>query len=226
MRYQITAPSDAPFGVFGWLFGDGSSVADYLVIDFHEDMIQLDDGGQHLTLAEDDFTDGFHTVRVAQPAGGGDGDTHMWVDSQLVANNITAMTVAGLTRTWLGNRTNQWGGQALVDWIRIDNTGGFAPDASAFTPGDFNTDGNVDTADYTIWADNYTGSGGSGGTASTGDANGDGAVDTADYTIWADNYTGASAAASTVPEPGLPILVLGAILIFYSFRSRKEVAVT
>jgi hypothetical protein len=76
------------------------------------------------------------------------------------------------------------------------------------TPGDFNGDGNVDTADYTIWADNYTGSGGTGGTPSTGDANGDGAVDTADYTIWADNYTGSSAAAGVVPEPGAAILLL------------------
>jgi hypothetical protein len=80
-------------------------------------------------------------------------------------------------------------------------------------PGDFNGDGSVDTADYTIWADNYTGSGGTGGTPSTGDANGDGAVDTADYTIWADNYTGSSVSVGAVPEPGTAtlLLLLGAL---------------
>jgi hypothetical protein len=43
--------------------------------------------------------------------------------------------------------------------------------------GDFNGDGMVDGADYTLWAD---------GDASA-DANGDGVVDLADYTIWSDN---------------------------------------
>jgi hypothetical protein len=78
-------------------------------------------------------------------------------------------------------------------------------------PGDFNGDGNVDTADYTIWADNYTGSGGTGGTPSTGDANGDGAVDTADYTIWADSYNGSSAVGA-VPEPDVMVLLLSGLL--------------
>ena len=98
--------------------------------------------------------------------------------------------------------------------FRVAATSGTSP-----TPGDFNGDGNVDTADYTIWADNYTGSGGTGGTPSTGDANGDGAVDTADYTIWADNYTG-SQAAGVVPEPAALTLLLGALLTFCLFRRR------
>ena len=92
--------------------------------------------------------------------------------------------------------------------------------------GDFNQDGNVDTADYTIWADNYTGSDGTGGTPSTGDANGDGAVDTADYTLWADNYTGSVAAAGTVPEPNTGVLLflssLGLVTRFRRTRRRSS----
>ena len=89
------------------------------------------------------------------------------------------------------------------------------------TPGDFNEDGAVDTGDYTIWADNYTGPGGTVGTPPTGDANGDGAVDTADYTIWADNYTGASAALNNVPEPSTMIpLVVGAFHLLLYRRKR------
>lgn len=55
--------------------------------------------------------------------------------------------------------------------------------------GDGNSDGCVNGADYTIWADNF------GAPAPTGpgegDYNGDGAVTGADYTIWADNFSGA-----------------------------------
>jgi hypothetical protein len=50
---------------------------------------------------------------------------------------------------------------------------------------DFNQDGIVDGADYTIWADNYHKAN---ARWEEGDANYDGTVDGADYTIWADNY--------------------------------------
>jgi hypothetical protein len=51
-------------------------------------------------------------------------------------------------------------------------------------PGDYNNDGTVDLADYTVWADHY----GQSGPAVPGDGNGDGVVDLADYTIWADHF--------------------------------------
>jgi hypothetical protein len=119
-----------------------------------------------------------------------------------------------------GNPTLSYVGFGMRSYrvLRLDNFR--LSQMSQFTPGDFNEDGAVDTADYTIWADNYTGSGGTGGTPSTGDANGDGAVDTADYTIWADNYTGSSAAASSVPEPAALTLLLGAILTLCLSRRR------
>jgi hypothetical protein len=51
--------------------------------------------------------------------------------------------------------------------------------------GDYNQDGVVDLADYTVWADNF---GKTGPPHIHGDGNGDGTVDLADYTIWADNF--------------------------------------
>jgi hypothetical protein len=52
-------------------------------------------------------------------------------------------------------------------------------------PGDYNQNGTVDTADYTVWRDmkgrsvpNYTGA----------DGNGDGVVDDLDYDVWVDNF--------------------------------------
>jgi hypothetical protein len=64
-------------------------------------------------------------------------------------------------------------------------------------PGDYNLDGAVTDADYTVWADNY---GTSGATIDMGDANGDGAVTDSDYTVWADNY-GTAEPSAGVPEP-------------------------
>jgi YVTN family beta-propeller protein len=54
--------------------------------------------------------------------------------------------------------------------------------------GDGNSDGCVNGADYTIWADNFGAPAPSG--PGEGDYNGDGAVTGADYTIWADNFSG------------------------------------
>jgi hypothetical protein len=51
-------------------------------------------------------------------------------------------------------------------------------------PGDYNKDGIVDLADYTLWADHYN----QAGQDVLGDGNKDGLVDLADYTVWADNF--------------------------------------
>lgn len=51
--------------------------------------------------------------------------------------------------------------------------------------GDWNCDGHVDDADWTIWADNY---GRNDGAWKHGDGNGDHIVDDVDWTLWADNY--------------------------------------
>jgi hypothetical protein len=48
--------------------------------------------------------------------------------------------------------------------------------------GDFNNDGFVNQADYTVWADSF----GQTGSDLPADGNGDGVVDMADYTLWAD----------------------------------------
>lgn len=50
--------------------------------------------------------------------------------------------------------------------------------------GDYNLDGVVDSADYTVWASNYTLTC---ATFEDGDGNGNGVVDLADYNVWRDN---------------------------------------
>ncbi len=69
--------------------------------------------------------------------------------------------------------------------------------------GDFNGDGAVDAADYTVYRDNQ----GALGAGNPADANGDASVTSADYAVWAANY-GASALAFAVPEPAACLMVM------------------
>ncbi|TWT72835.1 Autotransporter-associated beta strand repeat protein [Posidoniimonas polymericola] len=78
-------------------------------------------------------------------------------------------------------------------------------------PGDFNGDGVVNAADYTVWRDNQ----GAGDEESL-NGNGDGmnGVDQADYLVWRNNYGATSivgAGSQAVPEPtALILLAIGA----------------
>ena len=84
--------------------------------------------------------------------------------------------------------------------------------------GDFNDDGLVDLADYTVWRNNL---GASDESVLSGNGNGDGTVNVADYQLWKSHFgesTGTLAsAAATVPEPaslvlaGLALCVVGGL---------------
>lgn len=90
------------------------------------------------------------------------------------------------------------------------SSGVFVSNAVANYDGDYNGDGVVDAADYTVWRDT---SGMTGvGLAADGDRDGD--VDAADYQVWLDTYgqvvttSGASASGSSTPEPGALMLAM------------------
>ncbi|TWT32290.1 Calcineurin-like phosphoesterase [Posidoniimonas corsicana] len=71
-------------------------------------------------------------------------------------------------------------------------------------PGDFNADGVVDAADFTVWRDNLQ----QVGESMPADADGDGAVGHSDYLIWRANFgrslTGVSLAAQSLPAQPTP----------------------
>ena len=75
-------------------------------------------------------------------------------------------------------------------------------------PGDYNNDGSVDAADYTVWRDTE----GSTGPGLAADGNGDFVIDSLDYDVWVANYgvsvSPAFAMASAVPEPTSAMLTL------------------
>lgn len=101
-------------------------------------------------------------------------------------------------------------------------------DPLAVVPGDYDGDGLVTPADYTVWRDNL------GGTGPAGDGTGDdllgtpdGDVDEFDYQYWQASFAGtlpgaANFANQTVPEPSTLVLVL-LVVVGGSCSTRRRV---
>jgi len=86
--------------------------------------------------------------------------------------------------------------------------------------GDYDFDGIVNAADYTVWKNAYGST-----TDVAADGNGDGRVNAADYTVWRNTLgagigSGSGFGAGTVPEPTCAVLLLaaGSLLTFYRGR--------
>lgn len=97
---------------------------------------------------------------------------------------------------------------------------------SQFPAADYNHNGLVDAADYTIWRDTL----GQNVTAGSGaDGNHDGSVTQADYNLWKLEFgysspgSGAAAQSVVVPEPSALLLLGSGILTFYSRRYASAV---
>lgn len=135
---------------------------------------------------------------------------------------------AGTNLTGDGN-----GGNLLVDNILFEVFANAAAVTANTNPnptlsemvgldGDYNNDGAVDAADYTVWRDNL------GGNSSALNGNGTGAatVVQADYDHWKTNFGstafGGGIAAAGVPEPAT--LTLGLLALGLAGRLRRRVA--
>lgn len=99
-------------------------------------------------------------------------------------------------------------------------------DASLNQPGDYNSDGVVNLADYTVWRDNLGAEEESG--VLGGNGNG-GLVDASDYLVWKDLFgtvysSNASISAQAIPEPSAVTLVIfgHAILLGVARRVRRR----
>ncbi len=90
------------------------------------------------------------------------------------------------------------------------------------TPGDFNDDGIVNLADYTVWRDNLGSN-----TPLDNDHNLGTPVGSAHYTLWKNNFgqsglAAGTAQATSVPEPATLLLVAAACLPFVLRRARQQ----
>lgn len=79
--------------------------------------------------------------------------------------------------------------------------------------GDYNGDGTVNAADYSLWRDTL----GTVGTGLAADGDGDGAVDADDYTVWKNHFgqslnPGSGSASQAVPEPTCLLMLFAALL--------------
>jgi GH35 family endo-1,4-beta-xylanase len=87
-------------------------------------------------------------------------------------------------------------------------------------PGDYNGDGVVDGADYTVWRDSLGSS-----TDLRADGNGDGVIDEGDYAIWKSlfgtTYGSGAGSLAAVPEPASAALLLVGVLVL-TCRLRRD----
>ncbi|MEM7313933.1 MAG: endo-1,4-beta-xylanase, partial [Planctomycetota bacterium] len=82
--------------------------------------------------------------------------------------------------------------------------------------GDYNMNGTVDAADFTVWRDNL------GSTSNlAADGNNNGVVDPADFQIWIDNFGRTADLVLNIPEPSALSMMLVALMALSGFRRSK-----
>ncbi len=116
---------------------------------------------------------------------------------------------------WSGNTGN---GEAQIDNLAFsgtfqDQNNSFAsidPNAvgASAAAGDYNGDGTVDAADYTVWRDNLGGAESALATGSRDPSLSGQVIGNGDYSFWVSNFGNSSSTATAVPEPS-SLLLLG-----------------
>lgn len=110
-------------------------------------------------------------------------------------------------------------GQKNSVWFRTD---GLTFASINNHPGDFDSDGDVDGADFVAWQTHFPSP--SGAILSDGDADGDGDVDGADFVVWQTNFPYSPPSPAMVPEPGslMTCFVFISLLIACHNRTRRR----
>lgn len=127
--------------------------------------------------------------------------------SQITATNQVAAGGDNLPVIYFGGSTNPGDFTSLM---RLE--------PAPVLEGDFNQDGVVNLADYTVWRDSLNSQ-----SILAADANRDAVVDGADYLVWRQNFGAQpppSAALATVPEPPAAVWI-AACLMAIAFRRKR-----
>ncbi|MEM9914126.1 MAG: hypothetical protein AAF911_04120 [Planctomycetota bacterium] len=162
------------------------------------------------------------------------GDVAFIYDESIIVNGNTVLAPGDSTDN--GSLFDLTGGIALSDrdanesatlalQARTNVTGGtnrafftMELDWPSVLLGDYNGDGEVNAADYTVWADNFGSM-----VDLEADGNGNGVIDAADYTVWADNFGNTlpgQAAVTFIPEPATAgLIALGGLVMLRRPRS-------
>ncbi|MEQ8846274.1 hypothetical protein [Botrimarina sp.] len=206
--------ADAMVGVLTSLSGPGPAGA-ALLYDSATGRLRIDAGGAQLTgfslLASEGS--GFGPASFNDPAETGGLSTALlgelsWInltpEAAPAGVNLSGLVDLGLVMPAGLDETEF----AEFFAAAVYNTGDPLSRAGSFfgaegLPGDFNGDGRVDAADYTVWRDGL------------GDT-----FTPSDYDTWRDNY-GATATAASVPEPSAAAGLVAALLASLAARSRR-----
>ena len=160
---------------------------------------------------------------VSDPANEIAGDFQIPTQS-VVPGGVLVRVPAGATHLFLGAADTQW-----FDNNPIPPDGDYGVSITRIYAGrflgDYNFDGIVNAADYTVWRDGL----GQSGVDLAGDGNLDGTVNEADYTIWREHFGqvvpaggGAGASSTAVPEPSAFVLILCGILLLGGAGSFRD----
>jgi hypothetical protein len=152
-------------------------------------------------------------------------DSITFAGSLLPKNGIDSLTDLGAVGLPPGTQNLVVGSNSPTPFGATNNPGSvnLAPPA---TTGDYNHDGTVNAADYTVWRDTLGQAAAPNGSGADGDA--DGTIDDGDYTYWKDNFGdtvpgggGSALATAAVPEPTTSALaVLAASCLLRRIRKR------
>lgn len=136
---------------------------------------------------------------------------------------LTNETVGGLILGGVAQAAGTYGSTSSGATHQLDEYflgTGILTVTPALHPGDFDSDGDVDGADFVVWQTNFPGSG---KTLATGDADGDGDCDGADFVVWQTNFPFTPGpGASPVPEPS-SVILLGVCGVLAFARRRFKV---
>ena len=113
-----------------------------------------------------------------------------------------------------------WEGALTPSQIAALAAGASPLDIGALLEGDYNNDGTVDAADYTVWRDALGTS-----TVLPNDAT-PGSVTEDDYVVWKNNFgdtsTGSGSTLTAVPEPTSAVLLIGMFVLGLFRRARRQ----